>query len=96
MDLVLLENSSYNTVLTRPQDGAPLYHVDTPMKLFGTKRTSLIKTQGSQSVEMGFVELHGWSGDIVMLGGRDLTPHKGGLFRFVSLKVEKFCLLIVF
>lgn len=81
MDLILTDNSSYNTILTRPSDNQPLYHIDTPHKFFGTRKTSINRMNGKHWAECGVVELHGMSGDVVLALGHDVKPQSEGMFR---------------
>jgi len=79
MDLLFLNQSNSNTVLNMP-DGRPLYHVDSPFQMFGrTTNISKLDGRGGNS-DVGVVELHGMSSDVVAVWGRDVTPQRQGIF----------------
>jgi len=54
MDLLLLKNNPLQTVLLRA-DGTPLYHVDTPFKLF-SRTTTIKKLNGPTQVNVASIE----------------------------------------
>jgi len=53
MDLLLLKNNPLQTVLLRA-DGTPLYHVDTPFKLF-SRTTTIKKLNGPTQVNVASI-----------------------------------------
>lgn len=81
MNLYLLHNDSRNTVINSP-DGFPLYHVDTPFKLFGSV-TSVTKIRppqnGGGKDDIATINTH-W-GSTVSVWGRDVTPRRRMLSR---------------
>ena len=54
MDLLLLKNNTLQTVLLLA-DGTPLYHVDTPFKLFN-RTTTIKKLNGPTQVDVASIE----------------------------------------
>lgn len=85
MDLTFARQSAFNTVLELENTNTPLYFIETDKKFFGTLPTNIIKFQNGQSIEIGSVELHRWSPDLVLLHGTDMKPRRYGAFRCVCI-----------
>jgi hypothetical protein len=82
MELFLSERDPSNTIFLSP-DGRVAYHTDSPLTFFSARQTKIYKHStefsGNQK-EIGLVELHGWSDDVVDVGGRSYQPYRAGFF----------------
>ncbi|KAJ7584702.1 hypothetical protein C8J56DRAFT_951631 [Mycena floridula] len=79
MNLNLLEEDPYNTVFVRPEDGFPVYHVETPMRFFGSATTTIKKINGATDNVMATIGLHAFSQE-VNVWGRNITPVRAHMF----------------
>ncbi|KAK7437104.1 hypothetical protein VKT23_018730 [Stygiomarasmius scandens] len=74
MELSLSKRRVANAVFFSP-DGSAVYHTDTSARLFGRRKTKIYRGKK----QIGVVQLHPWSTDVVDVQGRSVNPHRAHL-----------------
>jgi hypothetical protein len=90
MDLILVNKSPNNTIIADLNTGLALYHVDIESKSLTSASTKISKAEGETLAEMAHIEIHSLGSDSVEVWGKNSTPKRQGMLRYVTCHLSHF------